>query len=268
MNSYTQESVVFETKFKPNKKYLTQLKSTSYAEIQFIADQEILDRFKSQGIELPMITESETNLATDIITQNLDENGEFPATMEYGKMTSKTTIAGKSTSEEKPYSGMKIIGKYDVDNKFKIDTIISSTVTQQMRTMLRSTLESVQPTINFPEKPMKVGDKFNKEIPMSIPMEGMSPISVIINMEYLLKEIKDGKAFFDIKQNVGLDMSQEQFNVEANGTGSGTSEFDIKENHITKYNSELPMNVTIKVNEKMTMKMKMTTTSEQIVVIE
>ena len=137
-----------------------------------------------------------------------------------------------------------------------------------MRKVLITTLESVQQTIKFPERPMKVGDKFNSEIPMSIPMEGMNPISVKIDMEYFLTEIKDGKAFFDIKQTVGLDMSQEQLNVVASGTGTGTSEFDINESYLTKYTSELPMDMTIKVNEKMTMKMKMTTTSDQNVVIE
>lgn len=263
-----QESVTFKTEFKPNKTYKTQLKTTSHTEIEFIADQEIMDRIKSQGIELPMITESETNMATDIITQNLDENGEFPATMEYGKMISTTTISGKTTTEEKPYSGMKILGKYDIENKFKVDTIIGDKVSKQMRNVLKTTLESVQQAIKFPVKPMKVGETFKSEIPMTIPMEGMNPISVKINMEYLLTEIKGNKAFFDIKQTVGLDMSQEQINVIASGTGTGTSEFDIKENYLTKYKSELPMNMTIKVNEKMTMKLKMTTTSEQNVVIE
>ena len=69
-----------------------------------------------------------------------------------------------------------------------------------MRNVLKTTLENVQQAIKFPEKPMKVGESFNSEIPMTIPMEGMNPISVKINMEYLLTEIKDGKAFFDIKQ--------------------------------------------------------------------
>ena len=55
ITSFAQESVVFKTEFKPNKKYKTQLKTTSYTEIEFIADQEIMDRIKSQGIELPMI---------------------------------------------------------------------------------------------------------------------------------------------------------------------------------------------------------------------
>jgi hypothetical protein len=268
ITSCAQENVVFKTKFKPNKKYKTQLKTTSRTEIEFIADKEIIDRIKSQGIELPMITESETNMSTDIITQNLDKNGEFPATMEYGKIISKTTISGKTTTEEKPYSGMKILGKYDSENKFKVDTIIGDKVSQQMRNILNTTLESVQQTIKFPEKTMKVGDKFNSEIPMRIPMEGMNPISVKINMEYLLTEIKNRKAYFDIKQTLGLDMSQEQLNIIASGTGTGISEFDIEENYLTKYKSELPMNMTIKVNEKMTMKMKMTTTSEQNVVIE
>jgi hypothetical protein len=268
ITSCAQESVIFKTKFKPSKKYKTQVKTTSHTEIEFIADQEIIDRIKSQGIELPMITESETNMATDINTQNLDENGEFSATMEYGKMITTKTISGKTTTEEKPYSGMKILGKYDIQNKFKIDTIIGDKVSQQMRNVLKTTLESVQQAIEFPEKPMKVGESFNSEIPMTIPMEGMNPISVKINMEYLLTEIKNGKAFFDIKQTVGLDISQEQLNVVASGTGTGISEFDIKENYLTKYKSKLPMDMTIKVNEKMTMKMKITTTSEQNVVIE
>lgn len=268
IRSFAQESVTFKIEFKPNKTYSTQLKTISYTEIEFVADQEIIDRIKGRGVELPMITESETNMATYIITQNFDKNGELPATIEYGKMTSTTIIGGKTTTEEKPYSGMKILGKYDIESKFKVDTIIGNKVSQQMRDVLKTTLENVQQAIKFPEKSLKVGETFNSEVPMTIPMEGMNPISIKIKMEYLLTEIKDGKAFFDIKQTIGLDMSQEQFNVIASGTGTGTSEFDIKENYLTKYKSEVPIDMTIKVNEKMTMKLKMAITSEQNVVIE
>ncbi len=268
IKSFAQESITFKIEVKPNKIYRSQLKTTSYTEIEFIADQEIMDRIKSRGIELPMINESEMNMETNTFTQSLDENGELAATVEYGKMISTTTIGGKTTTEEKPYSGMKILGKYDIESKFKVDTIIGDKVSQQMRDVLKTTLESIQQTINFPEKPMKVGETFNNEIPMTIPMEGMNPISVKINMEYLLTEIKDGKAFFDIKQTIGLDMSQEQLNVIASGTGTGASEFDIKENHLTKYKSEVPMDMTIEVNEKMTMKLKMIIITEQNIVIE
>jgi hypothetical protein len=46
ITSCAQESVVFKIKFKPNKKYKTQLKTTSHTEIEFIADKEIIDRIK------------------------------------------------------------------------------------------------------------------------------------------------------------------------------------------------------------------------------
>ena len=268
ISSWAQESVTFKTKFKPNKKYKTQLKTTSQTEIEFEADKEIMDRFKSQGIELPMIMESETNMSTSIVTHDLDENGGFPATMSYGKIISKTTINGEEAIEEKPYSGIKILGKYDTDNKFKVDSILGKNISQQMRTTLIATLENIQQAIKFPEKPLKIGDKFSSEVPMSIPMQGMNPISIKIDIEYLLTEIKGGKAFFDLKQTVTLDTSQEQVNVIVNGTGTGTSEYDINESYLTKYTSRLPMDVTVKVNEKMTMKMKATNTSEQHAVIE
>jgi hypothetical protein len=256
ITSYAQESVTFKIKFKPNKIYNTQLKTTSHTEIEFIADKEVLDRIKSQGIQLPMITKNETNLSTAIITEKLDKNGEFLAMMEYRKMISTTTISGKTTTEEKPYSGMKILGKYNIKNKFEVDTILGDNISLRMRNLLKTTLESVQQVIKFPEEPMKTGDTFDCEVPMVIPMEGMNPISLKINMKYLLTEVKGNKAFFTIKQTVELDRSQKQLNIIASGTGTGTSEFDIKEKYLTKYKSKLPMNMTIEINEKMTVKVK------------
>lgn len=266
--SYAQESLIFKTEFKPDKNYTTVLKTTSYAEVQFIADKETIDEIKSQGIELPMITESEMNLSTELSTGALAENGEFPAIIQYGAMISTNTISGKTTSEENPYSGMKVLGRYYDGNKFKIDTIIGNKVTQQMRSTLKATLENLQEVIKFPDEPMQVGDTFKSETPMTIPIEGMSPLSVKINIEYLLTDIQENKAYFNIKQSVGLDMSQEQINFTANGTGTGTSEYNIKENYLTNYNTELPMEMTIKLNEKISIECKMITTYEQDVVIE
>lgn len=268
ISTLAQESIVFEAKFKPNKIYKSHIKSSSSGEIEFIADKEIIDQMKSRGLELPIFTEEITDLSTEITTYDLEENGEFLAKLEYGKMISTKTINGKTSSEELPFSNMKILGKYDVENKFKIDSILGENVTQQMRAVLKVTLENVQAAIKFPEEPMMVGDVFNSEIPMAIPLEGMRPISVKIDMEYLLTEIKDGLAFFDINQSLSLDMSQDQLNMMASGEGVGTSSFDIKENYIVQYTSELPMDMTIEINDNMTMKMKMITKSDQKVTIE
>lgn len=268
LTNHAQESITFKAKINPNRTYKTQLNTSSYSEININADQEIIDRFESQGVKLPMIMEDETNMTTELVTLQTDKNGEFPAKMTYNKWVSTTTLNGETTTKEKPYSGTIISGKYDVENKFKIDTIIGDKVSDKMRSTLKSILENIQQTIAFPEKPMKIGDNFKSEMPMTIPMEGMNPIYLKISVEYLLKEIKGNKAIFDIKQTVGLDMNQEQVNVVATGGGNGTSEYDIKENYLTKYSSKLPMDVTVVINEKMTMKMKMDITTEQNVIIE
>jgi len=268
MTIFSQESVLFKVEFKPNKKYITQLKTYSYSEVDFIADQEILDRIKAKGLELPMITENETNMSTNLITQSKKVNGEFLATIQYGQIISSTTVNGETTIDEKPFSYMKILGKYDKENKFLIDTIIGDKLTQELRNILSSTLESVQLKINFPEKPMIIGETFKSEIPMSIPMEGMNPILIKINTEYLLNKINGNIAIFDLKQTISLDINQEQINITANGSGNGNSEYNIKENYLTKYTSDLPMDMTIKINDKMTAKVKMNTKSEQNVTIE
>ncbi len=269
ISSFAQESVVFEAKFNPNKKYKNQLKTTSQIEVKLDANKILLDIMESQGAEFPIITKSETNMVSDIVTQDFDENGELPAVIQYEKMISTTTVNGKKTLDIKPESDIKILGKYDVENKFKVDTIVGEKVSKQVKYILKATLENVQQTINFPEKPMRIGESFTSEKPMSIPIkDGIDPISIIINTKYLLTEIIGDKAFFNVKQAIELDMDQGYLKVAANGTGTGKLEFDVKQNYLTKYNYELPMDMTIKLNEQMKMEMKSTTISEQNVMME
>lgn len=268
INTYSQESVLLKTRFQPNKEYDTQIITTSYSEVDFIADSLILDKITAKGIVLPMIMDTKSSINTKTFTDNFDKNGRLPATIEYGKMISEKTINGEKTEEEKPYSGMKILGQYGIDNKFSVDTIIGNKITKEMREILVSTFKSIQQDVNFPKQPIKIGENFTNEIPLTIPMAGMNPIYVKIHIEYLLKEIKDNKAIFDLKQTVNLDMSQEQVNLVATGSGSGISEYDISENYITKLYSVLPMNLTIVINEKITAKIKSETTTDMMITIE
>jgi hypothetical protein len=266
--TYSQKKIVFKAKVSPNKTYLTTLKTSSRNELDFIADQEIIDRIKKKGIELPMITESETDMAVDIVTSNRNKNGEFSAKMQYGKITSTTTQNGETKTENKPYSGMEIIGKYDSKNKFKVDSITGGNQSEQMKKDLIAMLENVQQSVKFPKKSMKIGDSFKNDLPLTIPVENMNPIYIKITIEYTLTRIEGNIAFFDLKQNIGLDISQEQINVNADGEGTGVAEYNIQEHYLTKNASEIAMNMTVKINEKATMKIKTLIKSEQNVVIQ
>ncbi len=144
---------------------------------------------------------------------------------------------------------MRIEGKYDSKNKFKVDTIIGNNVSPTLRTTLTSTLESVQEQIKFPDYPLKSGDTFNQTLPMTIPVAGVKNVQIVIKTEYLLKEIKGDLATFDIAQNVELDMDIEGSTITASGQGTGISQYSISKEFITKYESNLTIELTVLVNQ-------------------
>ncbi|UJH68619.1 hypothetical protein [Allomuricauda sp. SCSIO 65647] len=263
-----QESFSFEAQISPNKKYITQLESSSISEIDFIADEKTMEELKSQGVKLPLKFTTQTKMTTTISTGSKGVDGYIPATMEYGKVLATTEMNGETKTEEKPFSGAKILGKYDNNFKFEVDTIIGDNIDTQMRAVLKNILSTVQQSINFPKEPMQIGDTFQNKIPMSIPIQGMNPIKVIIKIDYLLRDIADGKATFDVNQQVSLDASQEQVNVKATGSGSGVSVYSVTDNYLIKNQSELPMELTAKINEKITSKVKATTQTNLSVIIQ
>lgn len=267
-SSAEEKSITFKMEMKPNKTYTSHTKSTSFSEMDFIGDQKIIERIKSNHLELPMIMENTNDMTTKIITKEYDKNNEIPATLSFEDITYTVIINGQETPIDSQITGMKILGRYDSDSKFKVDSIIGGNVSPQVENSLKSMFESTQQAITFPEKPMKVGETFHSKMPMAIPMEGMNPFEINIDMEYKLIRINEDTAFFDINATVELNTKQEQMNMTAKGTGTGTAEFDIKESYLTKYKFIMPMDMTMQVDTNLMMKMKMHSISEQIVVIK
>ena len=196
-----------------------------------------------------MIVEGSTSMKTIIRTFDLLPDSTFKAKMEYGYIRSSQVQNGERTEQDSPISGLIIEGTYNSQNKFKIDTLISDKVDDNTKNTLIYTLENVQDKIAFPNYPMKVGDSFEQELPMSIPVAGISNIRIIIKTNYKLKNISGDLAIFDIDQTIELNMDAEQANVSATGNGTGMSQFDMSEKFITKYESDLTIELEMSVEE-------------------
>ncbi len=250
LSTFAQQEVLFKIKIQPNKYYSTNLKTFSNFEIDILANETILQRFVLKGIKLPMIATDSTVVPTEIFTYKPLENGTFNAKIQYGDVFKKKTLNGELQTKKNQFSGVKILGTYNVNSKFKIDTIIGQRINQQLKTSLSAILENAQELIKFPEKPLKVGESFENELPTTIPMEGFNPIKIIIKSNYLLTEINNGIAYFDVNQAIKIDMIQEQLNLKANGSGVGKSEYNIEEMYLTKYSSDISMNFSMKVKEE------------------
>lgn len=263
---HAQKSVIFKVKFLPNKTYKMQMTTTAES---LTTIENGADTFKkSNGVNTPIKSVNMQMIATSTVTNNLDKDGNIPATLSYDKFESKANINGKLIQRSNPLLGLKIKGKYNQDAQLQVDTVIGVKLSVEQNKILEVVLKSMQSAIKFPTTPMKIGDVFKSSVPMKIPMQGMPPISINIVSSYILKEIKGDKAFFDMDLSVEYNMKQSKLEMSAIGNGTGKVEFDIKKSIISKFTSNLPVDMTIKANDKFTMKVLMKTTSVQNVTMQ
>lgn len=263
-----QESILFKQSISPSKKYTSDINTTSTTEITIDGSEEMMANFKDRGITMTIISEGNSHSQTYTVTQKRDKKGEIPATITYGEMISTTTTNGKVDVQKNPLEGVNMLVTYDKENILRIDSILSDAIDPQMKSMMKNLVESLQQSIKFPDKPMKVGDSFYLEIPLTIPIAGMNPITMKINTTYFLKKIKGNLAYFDIEQTISMDMNEEEYRIAASGSGDGKIEYDITESYMTKYSSNLPMVMTFNMGEAMTMSMKMQSKTIQITTIK
>ncbi len=258
-----QEAIIFKVKFQPEKTYTTTLTTTSNSEITFSSEDPL-----PESLQQPMKMDGKTKVVTETVTEGKEEDGSFPATIHYRDGQNNMTVNGQNMSQPFPFTGTTIKGRYNTENIFILDTIIGGKATDEMKQTLSSMLETIQKTIQFPDYALKAGDSFETETPMEIPIPGMNPIMIKIKMNYTLKEISGGKALMDFVQQITLDSSQEQFNIEASGEGTGSSVYDIEGQFLSSYQSELPMDLSFQVNDQLSANMKVTTQSETTVTLE
>ena len=269
LSTFGQEGFKFELKIEPNTTYITQMETTTDGIMDFeVEDEAILEQMKASGVETPMKMQQESSITLVSKTGDKNEDGSISAHMRYEKMSSQTTVNGEAMKMPNPTAGMQIIGKYNNEKIFEIDSIIGENVTEQMRLILTQTMETVQKQIIFPEKPLKIGDTFDNEIPMSIPMQGMKPMNIIINSTYLLAEVSEEKAYFDVDQTITLDTEQAQMKMSASGSGKGICEYSTADNYLVSYTSELPIKMTMEMNAMIRIKMQMDTKTALTVTIE
>jgi len=243
------EVVVFDAKFQPNSEYKIEMETISKSLINFTGPSEKINKIKESGIELPMIVEGSTTMTSTTRTFDLESDSTFKAIMTYDNVRSYQVQNGERTEKESPISGMLIEGTYNTLNKFKIDTIISAKIDDSLRRTLIHTLENIQEQISFPDYPMRVGDTFEQELPMNIPVSGISNVGIIIKTNYKLQDIRANLATFDINQTIELNMEIDQANVSASGEGTGLSQFDISKKFITKYESDLIIKLILEVED-------------------
>lgn len=222
----TQKEVDFNASYSPNSQYDKTLKKITESSLKYIASDEILDRLKKRGIENPKISKDSSLLKYKTNTGTL-KGDKFTIVMELLEsvdplMSSDTKFYGKS-----------------VDGQMQIDSISSSAFTEQEKIALFPIIESMIDKVNYPNRKFKVGESFEQKDPLSVPLLTGEPIDVMIHSIYTLKKVKKGIGYFDLEQSYTLKSPMEDYEVEIEGIGKGQVKYDIKNQSVIKYYSEM-----------------------------
>jgi hypothetical protein len=250
LNSCGQQKFEFESKINPEKTYSLSMHMSSTNKVKYLTDKPELKDKSSES-------NNSTKMTRITTTKGITDNGNFPATLEYGKII--TAVNGNETTN--PISGTIVKGSYS-DNKLKVEEVISADLDKKTKDGIKNALENVKPDIDFPKEPLKIGDSFEHKMPMTIPIEGANPVKVDIIKIFTLKSVKENIATFDLKEKIQLSTQIEQTNVVAKGDGNGIVEFDINENQIIKNSASFTIELNVKINEDITVNSIVNSNSE------
>lgn len=230
-----QNSVEFKVQFLPNKKYETENLTYAKSYMNFKGDENFIKALKKQGISLPII--SETSIISISETETgIEKNNKIPFVTNFKKVVKTQNQNGIETTTPDALEGSLIYGFYEDKKVSKIDSIQSDKLSPEIKIMLKNVIENSTQKINYPDKPLKIGDTFEQNVPMEFPLANFGKITFLINTKYLLKEIKNGIALFDTTIDFILNSEIPEVKLNSSGSGKGFVEYDII-NNFTKNNS-------------------------------
>lgn len=204
---------------------------------------------------------------SNVKTKTANLQKEVPFVMNIQSLPSKMIINGKENDTAIPATNQTFYGAYTSEMKTKIDSIPGKVMDENLKESVIKMVEGIQANIKFPEKPLKIGDTFLQDVPMEIPLGGMSA-KIVCKTTYKLISIANNKANFDLKYVMQMDASGQNMSLDMSGSGDGKFIYDMissypvnmVNNMSMTYAMVMPQSDKVKMNGKAKMVMSNQTT--------
>jgi len=233
------EKIALKNSFLPDHNYKIHSREESQVEIILNADEQKLKEF---GMESPVNIFIFKDIKQTIETSEVDSNGSINFHSIIENIIAYQERNGKRTELESTKSlvGMQSFGKFSKENKTKIDSVKGDNLSTELKQQLPDFLNSMFSNIQYPDYPLGIGDKFIQELPLAIPV-GETNLNIIMTYEYILAEVSDKEAIFNIKSMIELKKDNTEENVRAGGNGDGLLIHNLDLNYSTNYTTNIEM---------------------------
>lgn len=241
VNAQAQKGIVFKMKYLPNHTYTMATGMTMNFDVNLSGNEDIVEKLKTQGITQPMKANLTMSLIGNTKTGQAAADNVFPMTVAY-KLDQIAVKIGDKNIPMPPQINTEttIYGHADKEGRFKADSVGGKATKDTSDKKIAQMMNAIQNKIKFPEKPMRIGDTFTQETPISLPMTaGEDNGNTDIKATYKLVSINNGLANFDIVQNADMKINIKGVTLKITGTGGGKLIYSIKNNFPVDYSSSL-----------------------------
>lgn len=237
----TKNELQFKIQYNPDTKYEQTLDQTSHLEMKYAGEADFMQTLKDKGVQNPTIVDNHSVIESVMKTGKLTNKTYFPLTIEFLKTTN-------SDNKTQIPDGTIIYGKGTINNLPTLDSITSKGLSEEYKKTIMQTMQSFFTQLNIPERKVKVGEVFDLDTPLSIPVAGMQ-MDMTITTTYKLLSIKNNVADFDISQVYTMKTNTTKFPMNATGTGKGKLLYDVVNNFNLNYQIDMEMTANMKIEK-------------------
>ena len=237
----TKNELQFKIQYNPDTKYEQILDQTSHLEMKYAGEADFMQTLKDKGVQNPTIVDNHSVIESVMKTGKLTNKTYFPLTIEFLKTTN-------SDNKTQIPDGTIIYGKGTINNLPTLDSITSKGLSEEYKKTIMQTMQSFFTQLNIPERKVKVGEVFDLDTPLSIPVAGMQ-MDMTITTTYKLLSVTNNVADFDISQVYTMKTNTTKFPMNATGTGKGKLLYDVVNNFNLKYQIDMEMSANMKIEK-------------------
>ncbi|HEY9166097.1 MAG TPA: hypothetical protein VIS48_08055 [Candidatus Kryptonia bacterium] len=241
----------FRSKLAPNSTYNISMDIRSESTIKFVADNETLALLHNSGLKNPTKSSSVQKVEETIKSGNAGSDSSFFVRMTINKFDNVRRVNGveSSTGPGISMSGLEVTGIYTKENRLTNIRIEGGKLTEEMRTAIGTMAENALGNIRYPDKPMAIGDSFQQQMPMVIPIPGYSPARLEMVVSYKLTRVDGDTAYFDNTYTMKMDQEEHEYKMELSGGGAGTLKHDLRRNFFIADMSRMKMDAKVKTDK-------------------
>jgi hypothetical protein len=242
-----EEKYLIDIRLLPNNNYRISNKTETVSEVDFQANEEILNQLREKGLQFPLDVNVTQVIIQKVETGEIKSDSSFSVKMLIEEYSKDQIVNGIETvlPENQNLKGLLILGDYTIEKKFEHITIESDVINDELKATLPKAMENMFKNINYPNYPLSIGDSFKQEVPLQFPIGGAVVINIKMIIYYTLENLTEDKAYFNTNTEIVVTQESKDYSIKAEGGGEGKLVHDIKMKYAIENTSDLTMNFEI-----------------------